>query len=288
MGKVIHLDVQESSGGGGQGWEGTAINRNALPVTLGVPAIGEIYLVEKPLSETVLLIPYKTYQSGLYIRELNNGNLNDWRRLNIKTQFNDEEFNLANSSDTGKQIKFDLTALTVGFKRVVKFFDGDYFLGQVHEIEAGTDIQSIDNTNPNKPVINAVNQRGPLYSYDSSQLANQQTTNSTTGVTYTTLVSNAEIGKMYKVEIWFSISHSAQNNSAFVDIKDFGVSILPERYQIEPKDINNKLWESVMFEITPDTLSGGQFQLQLDFGTTNSNRTTTMYAAYLSLTKVEL
>lgn len=80
MGVVIHIDGGAGSGSGtGTGWDGQVEYRANLPITVGVPPIGSIYLVEKPTT----FLGITTYQSGLYIKDSDTGSLSDWRRLNI-------------------------------------------------------------------------------------------------------------------------------------------------------------------------------------------------------------
>lgn len=127
---------------------------------------------------------------------------------------------------------------------------------------------------------------GVLTKYVPSQRITAQTTNSTAGVTYLTLITPAVIGAKYLAILSFGSSHSSTNNRTFVDVKDFGVSILPQRYELEPKDNVNTDWTTRLIELIPNPLSGGQFQLQIDFGSTNLNATTTMHSATLILLKV--
>jgi len=105
--------------------------------------------------------------------------------------------------------------------------------------------------------------------------------------TYLTLVVNGvDLTSNYKFTCHFSIAHDATNSNAVVDIKDFGASILTQVYTVEPKDVNDRKWEGLEGVITPNALSGGQFQLQLDFGTDDNDDDTTMYFAFLSIQKI--
>jgi len=120
MGRVIRIDVD---GGGSVGQYPQVEFRANLPITLGSPAIGEVYLVEKPT--TILLGIYTTYQSGLYIRENNTGALSDWTRLNIKLKYLDSEFAIASAADESKQAKFDLSSLTTATTITLTIQDKD-------------------------------------------------------------------------------------------------------------------------------------------------------------------
>ena len=135
MKPVIHLDRKAGGGGSGTGWQGQVEFRADLPVTVGTPAVGDVYLVEKPT--TVLLGLYTTYQSGLYIRDLNNGNLNDWRKLNVKVKFTDGEFAVVSAADNSKQAKFDLSLLTTSTTRTYQWQDQDGTVALLSDIPTG-------------------------------------------------------------------------------------------------------------------------------------------------------
>ena len=130
---------------------------------------------------------------------------------------------------------------------------------------------------------------GVLTGYLDSQNTATQTTNATQPslATYLTLVATGiDITSDYRFEVSFSISHDATNSNAIVDIKDFGVSILPQVYTVEPKDNSNRKWITISGRITPNPLGAGQIQLQLDFGTDDPADDTTMYFANISLSKI--
>ncbi len=141
-------------------------NRNALPVSLGTPGIGEIYIAEQPITETFLGLPYKTWQAGPYIRDFNNGNLNDWRPLPFKVSFTDAEFKLVNASSPGKQGKFSLASITDGIKRTFTFQDKDYTIAGLDDTgvilqEINADFQLNDATTYNaNQVIRLQNRSG--------------------------------------------------------------------------------------------------------------------------------
>jgi hypothetical protein len=130
---------------------------------------------------------------------------------------------------------------------------------------------------------------GVLTDYIDSQNNNTQTSNATQPnlATYLTLVTTGvDIASFYRFEVSFSVSHDATNSNAIVDIKDFGVSILPQVYTVEPKDNSNRTWVTLSGKILPNPLGAGQVQLQLDFGTDDAADDTTMYFANISLQKI--
>lgn len=133
---VIHLE--RSGGGSGTGWQGQVEFRSDLPITLGNPAIGDVYLVEKPT--TILLGIYTTYQSGLYIRDFNNGNLNDWRRLNVKVKFTDSEFAIVNAIDQSKQARFDVSLVAAAATRIHQLQDKNGVVAHISDIPSGDEL----------------------------------------------------------------------------------------------------------------------------------------------------
>ena len=165
----------------------------------------------------------------------------------------------------------DETTLSIQTKRPLKTVNGNSLEGVGNILISGFD-----------PVAEKV-----LTDYNSSQDTTVSTTNSTVGITYINLnTTGAIIGNPYKFTCSFSISHDATNSNAFIDIKDFGVSVLTQVYTVEPKDTNDRTWVTLQGEILPNALGAGQFQLQLDFGTDDSDDDTTMYFGYLSLQKI--
>jgi hypothetical protein len=130
---------------------------------------------------------------------------------------------------------------------------------------------------------------GVLTDYIDNQNNNIQTSNATPPnlATYLTLVATGvDIASFYRFNVSFSISHDATNSNAIVDIKDFGASILPQVYTVEPKDNSNRTWVTLSGRILPNPLGAGQVQLQLDFGTDDAADDTTMYFANISLQKI--
>jgi hypothetical protein len=183
-----------------------------------------------------------------------------------------EKINLSNQSGTNTG---DETTLSIQTKRPLKTINLQSIegIGNINISGGGFD-----------PVAEKV-----LTGYFDNQTANQQTTNATLPnlATYLTLVvAGLDITSFYRFQVSFIVSHDATNTSALVDIKDFGVSILPQVYTVEPKDNTNRSWVTISGKIQPNTLGAGQIQLQLDFGTENANNDTTLYYAYMQLQKI--
>ena len=221
---------------------------------------------------------YVTDAEKLAIANTSGTNTGDETPLSVKTKYesnantnaftDSEKTKLGSLSGTNTG---DETTLTIQTKRPLKTVNGT-------SLEGSGDIP-ISGFDPTT--------EGVLTDYTDSQNNNIQTTNSTAGLTYLTLSkTGVDLASDYTFNVSFSISHDATNSNGFVDIKDFGVSILTQVYTVEPKDTNDRVWVSLSGRITPNPLGGGQFQLQLDFGTDDSDDDTTMYFANISLQKI--
>lgn len=155
----------------------------------------------------------------------------------------------------------------------------------------GVNINNVETLGTNK-LIEASDMSGNsgiLTNYVDSQNENSQSTNSIYPnlSTYLSLVaSGIDMSSDYRFELSFSIGINVTNKNAVVDVKDFGTSILPQRYTVEQKDNTNRTWISISGRITPNPLGAGQIQLQLDFGADASGALTTMYFANISLSKI--
>jgi hypothetical protein len=104
------------SGGGASYINGVVADPTALPVTLGTPALDSVYLAKA--GSGVWLINRRP--AGLYCRVANNGNLNDWLALGAFPEVNaDGNWELYNSTDPTKELKFDLSGLPTGTTRTV-------------------------------------------------------------------------------------------------------------------------------------------------------------------------
>ena len=182
-----------------------------------------------------------------------------------------EKTNLSNQSGTNTG---DETTLSIQTKRPLKTVNSQSLEGVGNINISGFD-----------PVA-----EGVLTDYIDSQNNNQQTTNAVFPnlTTYLTLIaSGIDITSDYRFELSFSISINTTNRNAVVDIKDFGVSILPQVYTVEVKDVTNRKWVTISGRITPNPLGAGQIQLQLDFGADQGGgATSTMYFANISLSKI--
>jgi hypothetical protein len=82
-----------------------------LPVTVGTPAVNSAFLVRK--GEGLYFISRKP--AGIWVRELNNGNLDDWKFAGLFSDlYRDANFRIISDSDTSKELAFSLSGITTG------------------------------------------------------------------------------------------------------------------------------------------------------------------------------
>jgi hypothetical protein len=104
------------SGGGSSYIDGVVADSSLLPVTLGTPALDAVYLAKA--GSGVWLINRKP--AGLYVRVANNGVAADWTYLGAFPEVNaDGNWELYNTADPTKELKFDLSGITTGTTRTI-------------------------------------------------------------------------------------------------------------------------------------------------------------------------
>lgn len=143
--------------------------RADLPITIGFPAVGAIYLVEKPT--TILFGAYTTYQSGLYIKDNDSGSLSDWRRLNVKVKYTSGEWRVVDSTDQSKQLAFDVSAIAASTTRTFSWPDKDGIVALISDFANEGQVKINDGsgvkptfifTNPNLDIFQQVTYNSPL------------------------------------------------------------------------------------------------------------------------------
>lgn len=103
-------------GSGASYINGVVADPTALPVTVGTPPLDSVYLAKA--GSGVWLINRKP--AGLYCRVANNGNLNDWQHLGAFPEVNaDGNWELYNSADPTKELKFNLSGIATGTTRII-------------------------------------------------------------------------------------------------------------------------------------------------------------------------
>ena len=89
--------------------DGEVEYHSSLPVTVGTPAVNSAFLVRK--GEGLYFISRKP--SGIWVRELNNGNLDDWKFAGLFSDlYRDANFRIISDSDTSKELAFSLSGVT--------------------------------------------------------------------------------------------------------------------------------------------------------------------------------
>jgi hypothetical protein len=104
------------SGGGTSYIDGDVEYHSNLPVTVGSPAVNSAFLVRK--GEGLYFISRKP--AGIWVRELNNGNLDDWKYAGTFSDlYRDVNFRILNNADVSKELAFDVSGVTTGTTRTL-------------------------------------------------------------------------------------------------------------------------------------------------------------------------
>jgi hypothetical protein len=118
------LDIV-GSGGGSSYIDGEVEYHADLPVTVGTPAVNSAFLVRK--GQGLYFLTRKP--GGIWVRELNNGNLDDWKYAGTFSDlYRDANFRIINDTDTSKELAFSLSGLTTGTTRTITVPDANVAL----------------------------------------------------------------------------------------------------------------------------------------------------------------
>lgn len=108
--------LDQTGSGGGSYIDGEVEYHSNLPVTVGTPAVNSAFLVRK--GEGLYFISRKP--AGIWVRELNNGNLDDWKFAGLFSDlYRDANFRIISDSDVSKELAFSLSAITTGTTRTI-------------------------------------------------------------------------------------------------------------------------------------------------------------------------
>jgi hypothetical protein len=109
-------DALDLTGGGASYIDGVVADSSLLPVTLGSPALDSVFLAKA--GSGIWLVNRRP--AGLYVRVANNGVTADWTYLGAFPEVNaDANWELYNSTDPTKELKFDLSGLPTATIRTV-------------------------------------------------------------------------------------------------------------------------------------------------------------------------
>ena len=119
-----------------------------LPVTVGTPAVNSAFLVRK--GEGLYFISRKP--AGIWVRELNNGNLDDWKFAGTFSDlFRDANFRIINDADTSKELAFSLSGIDTATTRTLTVPNASGTLPLLETANTYTQNQALDGTNNTAP-----------------------------------------------------------------------------------------------------------------------------------------
>jgi hypothetical protein len=108
--------LDQTGSGGGSYIDGEVEYHSNLPVTVGSPAVNSAFLVRK--GEGLYFVSRKP--AGIWVRELNNGNLDDWKYAGTFSDlYRDANFRILNNADVSKELAFDVSGVTTGTTRTL-------------------------------------------------------------------------------------------------------------------------------------------------------------------------
>jgi hypothetical protein len=153
-----------------------------LPVTLGSPAVNSAFLVRK--GEGLYFISRKP--AGIWVRELNNGNLDDWKFAGLFSDlYRDANFRIISDSDTSKELAFSLSGLTTATTSTLTVPAS----GTIARTEDFASPPQIGSTTPNSAAFTSLSANNGTLTASAPVLDLSQTWNNA-GVTFTGLRVN--------------------------------------------------------------------------------------------------
>jgi hypothetical protein len=106
-----------------------------LPVGLGIPAINSAFLVRK--GSGLYFLSRKP--AGIWVRELNNGNLDDWKYAgNFSDLYRDSNFRIISDTDTSREIAFSAASISSGQTRTITVPDKNVTLDDAADARTPT------------------------------------------------------------------------------------------------------------------------------------------------------
>ena len=250
-------NLGSGGGGNGDGFSGEVNTFNDLPT----PAIDydKQYWIVLTTTKTGSIFNRNVLDSGTY-RSL--GGAWEYRGPDVPYYFVDDNLYFADGS-TGNKLAYTLDGLTGN--RTADWQDKDGTVAYLDDIK-GNIIGISDD-------------------------ATEFVTFSETGVVYLNLpVTGLDNSKQYLATAYYIWAHDATNTDFFAELRNFGVLLPPQRHQQEPKDsaggvvTDQRHYTSCEWIATP---TAGQIQLDLLFGTTDSDDESIIYGCVLKLYKLD-
>ena len=125
---------QTGSGGGTSYIDGDVQYHSNLPVAVGTPAVNSAFLVRK--GEGLYFFTRKP--AGIWVRELNVGNLDDWKYAGTFSDlYRDANFRIINDTDTSKELAFSLSGITTGTTRTLTVPNASGTIALLETLPAG-------------------------------------------------------------------------------------------------------------------------------------------------------
>lgn len=239
-------------GSGGTGWADEVNTFADLPAA--ADHTGEVYLVK---TKTGSQLTFNLKRSGFY-----QSDGVSWTKLStVQFMFTDDELTFKDDVDNTKQLGFELSSISTGTRRTATFPDKNGTVAYLDDV---------------------VGDRLISFAQDSTQTV----TFSTTGTVYLNLAANSlDNSATYKISGFYIWGHGETNTDFFMEVRNFGVLLPPARHQQEPKDhgADQRHYTSFAWTVTP---TAGSISIDLNFGTTDSADSSTLYGAYLQLDKI--
>lgn len=119
------------------------LNHEALPVAVGSPAVGTVYLVQ---TSTGAWYTFNKKEKGLWRRTGNGGTLADWEHLGDAAELTlDSTLGIADDGDNTKRLQFQLSGISTATTRTATVPNKNFTFAGLDDIPAYSD------TNPSGP-----------------------------------------------------------------------------------------------------------------------------------------
>jgi hypothetical protein len=174
-----------------------------LPVTVGTPAVNSAFLVRK--GEGLYFISRKP--AGIWVRELNNGNLDDWKFAGTFSDlYRDANFRIINDADASKEIAFSAASISSGTTRTLTVPDKSGTIATTDAGDMASGTLADARLSSNVPLKDAANTFSANQTLDgTNNVAPNQTAASGSSIMTRDLV-DARVGAVFQRRITSSVS----------------------------------------------------------------------------------